>query len=203
MPTPPTQNQIRIIGGKWRSRKLHFPNLPTLRPTPNRVRETLFNWLSPYIVDTSCLDLFAGSGALGFEALSRGARSVVMVDASAAVIQQLRENAALLHAEKEVILYCKSIPLDVSSLEPKAQPFFSAQTAPFDIVFLDPPFHKNYLPGCCAWLENNVLLSKDALIYVEAESSVLDALPIPAHWTILRQKKAGEVGYFLIKIEKS
>lgn len=182
----PPKNQIRIIGGKWRSRKLHFPDLPTLRPTPNRVRETLFNWLSPYIVGTHCLDLFAGSGALGFEALSRGANSVVMVDQSKEVVQQLRENAVLLAAEKEVMLYCSEVPSDQLRFDQNL----------FDIVFLDPPFHKNYVSTCCEWLENAGCLAKNALIYIEAESSL--QLSLPEHWTVMRQKKAGEVGYYLV-----
>jgi 16S rRNA (guanine966-N2)-methyltransferase len=186
-----TQNQIRIIGGKWRSRKLNFLPHPDLRPTPNRIRETLFNWLAPHIVGARCLDLFAGSGALGFEALSRGAHSVVMVDQSLEIIAQLRANAVLLQAEKEVSLYCHHVSADA----------FLLQKSPFNIVFLDPPFHKNYLPNCCAWLENTKQLAENALVYIEAES-MLPTLPIPAHWKIVRQKKAGQVGYFLVRVEK-
>jgi 16S rRNA (guanine966-N2)-methyltransferase len=184
----PTKNEVRIIGGKWRSRKLRFPDLPELRPTPDRVRETLFNWLSPYVVGARCLDLFAGSGALGFEALSRGASSVVMVDQSAVVVQQLQANALLLAAEKEVVLSCSQVPNEQLLLDQNA----------FDIIFLDPPFHKNYLATCCEWLENANCLAKNALIYIEAESSLRPPLPIPKNWTLLREKKAGEVGYYLV-----
>lgn len=185
-------NQIRIIGGKWRSRKLCFPDLPELRPTPNRVRETLFNWLSPYIVGTHCLDLFAGSGALGFEALSRGAHSVVMVDQSATVTQQLQANAILLGAEKEVTFYCNKVP----------DHHFLLREKPFDIVFLDPPFHKNYLSTCAQWLEKAVSLAPNAFIYIEVESHLPLPLPIPSNWTVLKQKKTGQVGYYLTRIKK-
>jgi len=182
-----SKNQIRIIGGKWRSRKLRFPDLPDLRPTPDRVRETLFNWLSPHIVGSRCLDLFAGSGALGFEALSRGASAVAMVDQSTVVIQQLRANAVLLNAEKEAKFYCSKVP--------DAQ--LNIPDAPFDIVFLDPPFHKDYLSACCQWLEHMQYLAQNALIYIEVESSLQPPLPLPPNWTLLRQQKAGQVGYYL------
>lgn len=184
----PHKNQIRIIGGQWRSRKLSFPDVPGLRPTPDRVRETLFNWLSPYIVGAHCLDLFAGSGALGFEALSRGAASVLMVDQSQPVIQQLRENALLLKSEQEVQLHCGSVPNVQLSI-----------AQPYDIVFLDPPFQQNYLSACCQWLEQLNCLANNALIYIEAEAKLALPLPIPAHWEMLRQQRAGQVGYYLLR----
>jgi len=186
-----TKNQVRIIGGKWRSRKLHFPDLPTLRPTPDRVRETLFNWLSPYIVGARCLDLFAGSGALGFEALSRGAASVVMIDQSPVVIKQLRENAKILNTEKDMEFFCESIPSKTFSLSPHQ----------FDIVFLDPPFHQNYISQCCEWLEDTHCLAENALIYIEIESNMPQPLPIPESWKILKSQKAGQVSAYLIKKE--
>ncbi len=182
------EGQIRIIGGRWRSRKLHFPAIEGLRPTPDRVRETLFNWLAPIVNGARCLDLFAGSGALGFEALSRGAAHVAMIDQSKEVVAQLRKNAELLQAD-HIEFYCAQLP-----------PFPSAlQNYVFDIVFLDPPFHQNYIAKCVQWLEENPqCLAEEALIYIECESD-LDPLPIPDHWQLLRTKKAGEVGYHLVK----
>jgi len=188
-------NQTHIIAGKWRSRKLNFPDLPTLRPTPNRVRETLFNWLSNNIVGAYCLDCFAGSGALGFEALSRGAAWVTMIDNSKNVVENLKVNAALLGA-KTIDFHCAKFPF----LEPR----FAEN--PFDIVFLDPPYHQGLIAICCEFLEKNHYLKEGALIYIEAERK-LTSLPIPENWHILKSQKAGQVGYHLIlreaKLSKS
>ncbi|HVV69682.1 MAG TPA: 16S rRNA (guanine(966)-N(2))-methyltransferase RsmD [Gammaproteobacteria bacterium] len=184
-------SQVRIIGGKWRSRKITFPNVAGLRPTPNRVRETLFNWLAPHIHNAKCLDLFAGSGALGFEALSRGAHSVVMVEQSAQVVAQLHTNAKLLAAEALAEIFCQRIEPQVSIL----------QNRQFDIVFLDPPFHQGWIPLCCQLLEISQCLTPGALIYIEAECE-LQPLPIPSNWNILRQQKAGQVSYYLIQYAK-
>lgn len=181
------KNTIRIIGGNWRSRLIDFPAIDGLRPTPDRVRETLFNWLMSSLQGARCLDLFAGSGALGFEALSRGARSVVMVDQSQQVVLQLIKNAKLLHAEHAQII-CGSFPEVVQSID--------AQT--FDIVFLDPPFHKNLISSCCQWLEESQRLSAAALIYIEAEKE-LQPLPVPQNWQIIHSKTAGQVGYHLLQ----
>ncbi len=184
------KNQVRIISGKWRSRKLHFLDSPGLRPTPNRVRETLFNWLMSHIMGAHCLDLFAGSGALSFEALSRGAASVLLVDQSSQVIAQLQHQAILFQAEKEAKFICTRIPDDK----------IFAQQPPFDIVFLDPPFHQNDLATCCQWLVKNACLSQDALIYIEAERSLALKSILPEHWIIHRNQTAGQVGYYLISI---
>lgn len=184
------KNVLRIIGGKWRSRLIHFPEIAEIRPTPNRVRETLFNWLAPWIAGARCLDLFAGSGALGFEASSRGASFVLMIDRSLAVVQQLRENTKLLDAT--VQCECLQVPDDS---------IWDNQTG-FDIIFLDPPFHQDYLQRCCQWLENSNHVNDGALIYIEAERE-LQPLPIPAHWQILKNKIAGQVGYYLVKYAKS
>lgn len=181
--------QLRIIGGQWRSRILRFPSVEGLRPTPDRVRETLFNWLADKIMGATCLDVFAGSGALGFEALSRGASWVTMIDQSAIVANQLRENVQLLDVTERVAIYCGRIPQFKLPVLPQ----------PFDIVFLDPPFHHNWLPICCTWLEKLNCLAKNALIYIEAESQ-LPELPIPGHWEVLRSKKAGQVRYGLVSV---
>lgn len=183
------QNVLRIIGGKWRSRQIHFPDIAELRPTPNRVRETLFNWLTPWIAGARCLDLFAGSGALGFEASSRGASFVLMVDRSAPVVQQLRNNAQLLQAN--VQCECLQTPDDT---------IWDNQAA-FDIIFLDPPFHQNHLQQCCEWLEKSPCINENTLIYIEAECE-LQPLPIPAHWQVLKNKVAGQVAYYLVQYTK-
>lgn len=176
-------NTIRIISGKFRSRRLSFPDAKGLRPTPDRVRETLFNWLQKDIHSAVCLDLFAGSGALGFEALSRGASRVVMVDAAPVVVKQLEENARLLDVKNIDI-----IANDVSVSWPAFQERFS-------VVFLDPPFQANLLERCFQKLP--ACLLPGALIYVEMDSE--DGLPdLPEHWSVLKEKKAGAVSYYLL-----
>jgi 16S rRNA (guanine966-N2)-methyltransferase len=182
---PKANNEVRIIGGKWRSRKIKFSGNPYLRPTPNRVRETVFNWLDPVITNAVCLDMFAGSGALGFEALSRGAKSVIMMDKSKQVISDLKKNAVLLSAG-DIIFVCK----EFSS---KLHNFFKQQ---FDIVFLDPPFHKNLVQSCSQWLEQNDCLTQGAFIYTENES-VLKTIDMPSNWKLYRQKTTGQVCYSL------
>ncbi len=181
-----TTNQLRIIGGKWRNRKLKFSANVEVRPTPNRIRETLFNWLAPYIEGATCLDLFVGSGALGFEALSRGAKHVTMVDKSPEVIKILKDNAAVLGTEN-IDFYCVEF-------SPELKNFFNHK---FNIVFLDPPFYKNLIEPCSQWLEQQNCLTDDAFIYIEAESS-LKILPVPTSWKIYRSKIAGQVSYSLL-----
>ncbi len=180
-------SQVRIIGGQWRGRKINFPALEEVRPTPDRVRETLFNWLAPYIVDANCLDLFAGSGALSFEALSRGAKYVVMADKSPVVVQQLRANSLALQANN-IAIYETNVPqgLALSSEEP------------FDIVFLDPPFHQSLLKECAQWLEEKKLIHAQTFIYIEVERE-LKTLPIPAHWRILKSGKTQQIQYHLMQ----
>ncbi len=178
-------NQLRIIGGQWRSRKLTFPDSAGLRPTPDRVRETLFNWLQPIIHGARCLDLFAGSGALGFEALSRGASEVVMVDCDAQVTAFLRKHIDNLHAQGAQLVQADAL----NYLAAEAPP------APFDIVFLDPPFRHNLLLPCCQKLEEQAWLKAGARIYLEAESEF--TLALPQNWRITHSKRAGEVGYYL------
>lgn len=182
-------NKIRIIGGKWRGRKLKFVPIPGLRPTPNRLRETLFNWLAPVIEGAICLDLFAGSGALGFEALSRGASHVVMVDKSPQVIRTLKENAKMLGAEN-IEFICADSRLRGND-----------NIRTFDIVFLDPPFYQNLIKPCLDWLEKNKCLSPDAFVYVETEKS-LDISAFITHWDIYRSQTAGDVSSSLLRIKK-
>lgn len=179
------KNRIHIIGGKWRSRLLNFTETPALRPTPNRVRETLFNWLNPLLQDAVCLDLFSGSGALGFEALSRGAQRVTFVECSSILIQDLQRNANQLEATPQVSLLHQSIPN--IQLPP--------QDLPFNLVFMDPPFHQDWIPTTIAWLDTQLCLAKPAYIYLEAESNLQPILP--KHWKWMRSKIAGQVGYHL------
>lgn len=179
-------NQVRIVGGRWRGRKIVFPDLPGLRPTPDRVKETLFNWLAPVIHEAHCLDAFAGSGALGFEALSRGAVSVVMVEQSADAVLMLRENAKKLNATGLEVVH-GNFPYILTSYKKK-----------FDIVFLDPPFHQNLIEENAKWLEENHCLTEAALIYIETETQLSD-LELPFNWKIIRNKKAGNVNFYLVQ----
>ena len=181
-----SQGQIRIIGGKWRGRKLTVPSTPHLRPTPDRVRETVFNWLLPVIVDAYCLDAFAGSGALGFEALSRGAKAVVLVDAAQEAVKLLQQTATHFAADNAEI-YCANVPKQLRHPQ-----------KPFDIVFLDPPFQQNILLPTCFFLENEKFLAEQAYIYLEAPA-FLQQNDLPENWTLLKIKKAGQVAYHLAK----
>jgi 16S rRNA (guanine966-N2)-methyltransferase len=178
-------NRLRVIGGRWRGRKLEFPSLPGLRPTPDRVRETLFNWLAPVIEGARCLDLFAGSGALGLEAASRGAAEVLLVDASRVVTDQLRANVARLNAA------------GVTVIQADALAFLEAPACPFDIVFLDPPYRQGLLAPACARLEAGGWLKESARVYLEQErEEVFPALP--AGWVLLRSKTAGQMAFHLV-----
>ncbi|WP_368544184.1 16S rRNA (guanine(966)-N(2))-methyltransferase [Enterobacter soli] len=176
--------QIRIIGGQWRGRKLPVPDSPGLRPTTDRVRETLFNWLAPSMVDARCLDCFAGSGALGLEALSRYAGSATLLEMDRSVSQQLQQNLATLKAANAKVVNTNSLA------------FLAQPGTPHDVVFVDPPFRKGLLEETLALLENNGWLADGALIYVESE--VENGLPpVPVHWDLHREKVAGQVAYRL------
>ena len=180
--------QIRIIGGQWRGRKLPVPESPGLRPTTDRVRETLFNWLAPSIVDASCLDCFAGSGALGLEALSRYAASATLLEMERGVAQQLQKNLATLKASNAKVVNTNTLA------------FLAQAGAPHDIVFVDPPFRKGLLEETLKLLENNGWLSDEALIYIESE--VENGLPpVPMNWHVYREKVAGQVAYRLYQRE--
>tara|TARA_R110002167_G_scaffold6277_1_gene28754 strand:- start:137375 stop:137980 length:606 start_codon:yes stop_codon:yes gene_type:complete len=181
-------NSLRIIAGKWRSRKLSFPDLDGLRPTADRVRETLFNWLQERNVRADCLDLFAGSGACGIEALSRGARHVTFVDLSPLAIGAIRSNLALLQAS-EFELVCKDSLTWIGSNEKPGEPRF-------DIVFIDPPFASDLLVRAITMLERSGLLREDALIYLESAQEVATAY-VPENWQLRKSKRAGAVYYYL------
>ncbi len=181
---PRARQQLRIIAGRWRGRRIDFPDLPELRPTPDRVRETLFNWLQEIVEGSRCLDLFAGSGALGFEAASRGAASVVMVDRDPKVVQHLRRQAGMLGAAQ------------VEMILAQAQAYLAPSPPPFDIVFLDPPFESGLLADVCQALEQHCVLKTGARIYLETRASA-EPPPIPGSWTMLKSRRAGQVGYHL------
>lgn len=178
------EGQVRIIGGQWRGRKLLVPLQPDLRPTPDRVRETLFNWLSPVIAGAYCLDPFAGSGALGFEALSRGAAHVVMIDQSPSVVKVLEEQAKIFKTNNAEI-YRGNMPLQLK--EPNQ---------PFDVVFLDPPFKESLLLPTCFFLEEKGYLSPNATIYLESREPLLPE-SLPSNWQLIKSKVAGQVAYHL------
>lgn len=195
-----TQGEVRIIGGKWRSRKLRFPVVQGLRPSTDRIRETVFNWLTPYIEGVNVLDLYAGSGAFGFEAVSRGANSAVFIDKSKEVVEYLQKQIELFKADN-CIAYASQIPFEMNLFTRLWPQFFSENnlTPPvFDLIFIDPPFHQGLIKTTCAWLETQKYISDDAIIYLETEES-LDPLPIPTHWEIIRSKTSGQVGYHLAK----
>ena len=177
-------SHLRIIGGRWRGQHLRFPALPNLRPTPDRVRETLFNWLTPLISGAHCLDLFAGSGALGIEALSRGANEVVFIEQHPTAVRQLRENLTKLGS------------LQTQVIQTDALAWLQNAAIPFDIIFLDPPFNQDLLLPICTTLAHNGWLQPGARIYLETERS-LQYLVLPANWKILREKSAGRVSYGL------
>jgi len=180
---------VRIIGGQWRGRQIKVLSDPNLRPTPDRVRETLFNWLMGHIVNASCLDLFAGTGVLGFEALSRGAKRVVFVDNFAPGVQALKSIAAQLGAADQ----CEIVRSDALSWLEK--PTHSA----FDVIFLDPPYREQtLLQQTIDRLANSPLISAKTLIYIEAPE-IISPDKLPSAWQLLKQKTAGEVAYHLVQ----
>ncbi|WP_269531124.1 16S rRNA (guanine(966)-N(2))-methyltransferase RsmD [Chitinimonas sp. BJYL2] len=184
MPKPAAKssrsNTVRIIAGQYRRRLLTFPDGDGLRPTPDRVRETLFNWLGQELHGLHCLDLFAGAGALGFEAASRGAARVVMIEMARPAQQALRDNRALLGAQA------------VELVSADAMAWLARCADRFDLVFLDPPFASDLLPKALALVVP--LLNDGARVYVESAK-----LPPLAGWETLREGKAGVVQYALLR----
>lgn len=183
------RGQLRIIGGRWRGRKFNFKPAPGLRPTTDRVRETLFNWLAPHVRDALCADLFAGSGALGLEALSRGARHCDFVDSSGAALAQIRSHLASVDAADGAHYH------QLSALD-----FLQRPRTPYDIVFIDPPFGMELVGPTCRLLAEHRLLPKDALVYVESGTRE-NIPPMPPEWSLYREKSAGEVSYRLYIID--
>ncbi len=180
-----SRNKVRIIAGKWRSRQLSFTgDVETLRPTPDRVRETVFNWLQNKIAGARCLDLFTGSGALAFEACSREAVSMTAIDNSREVIEVIMENCQLLDCQNMSIIHSDAID------------WLKKNTGiePYDIIFLDPPYNLDLLDECCQLLESANLLKPGSVVYLESNSP-LENIKLPSTWRWLKSKKAGQV-YF-------
>ncbi len=177
---------LRLIGGIWRGRKLTFPEVDGLRPTSDRTRETVFNWLQPYIGDSRCLDLFAGSGALGFEAASRGAAEVTLVENNQQAFLQLKQHAEILQTSNCFIKNTTAVHV-ISELKRKV-----------DIVFIDPPYQLNLWTSTANDLVAYDVLNDGALIYLEYPAKQ-DMPELPATWHLLKEKKAGDVKYCLFE----
>jgi 16S rRNA (guanine966-N2)-methyltransferase len=190
------QGQCRIIAGKWRGRIIRFEDAEGLRPTTDRIRETVFNWLQPYLSQSHCLDLFAGSGVLGFEALSRGASEVVFIEQNKTTVDNLKRNSQKLDAANTVILHKETLAwLDMMSSAADNRQQYSSQT--FDLVFLDPPFRSELLQKSSFLLNSSGCLAENAIIYVE--HAVDDTVTLPDNWQCLKEKKSGQVAYKLFE----
>jgi 16S rRNA (guanine966-N2)-methyltransferase len=179
-------NQLRIVGGRWRGMRIDFPDVEAIRPSPDRVRETLFNWLQTHIVGARCLDLFAGSGALGIEALSRGASAVTFVDREPQIGRHLTQTLQRLGATGATVKTEDAVR------------FLERTPEPFDLVFLDPPFASTLLQAVFAKLPQG-WLAPEAHIYVECPADV-PMPPLSAGWSVHRSKQAGQVGYHLLRV---
>ncbi|MFI4918975.1 MAG: 16S rRNA (guanine(966)-N(2))-methyltransferase RsmD [Legionellales bacterium] len=178
------KQEIRIIGGLYKGKKINFPETEGLRPTPGRVRETLFNWLMHVIQDARCLDAFAGSGALGLEAFSRGAAQITLIEQSATAHAQL----------KKIIMAFNSPKLKLIHTDTKL--YFQKQHEPFDLIFLDPPFTQDIIPQCLHDIAKNNILAQDGLVYVESANIInIDK----NQWQQIKLKQAGQVVYGLFK----
>jgi 16S rRNA (guanine966-N2)-methyltransferase len=173
-------NQVRINAGVWRSRVLKFPTVEGLRPTPDRVRQTVFNWLGQDLTGKTCLDLFAGTGAMGFEALSRNAKNVTMIEQSGVAFKALKQNETLLNASNVLIL------------QQDALVFLSQNKQLFDIIFCDPPYNKSWLTQLLPLLKQHLALN--GRLYVEAEYALQD----DDVWQVQKCGKAGNVVYHLL-----
>ena len=186
-------NTVRINAGEWRSRLIKFPDAEGLRPTPERVRQTVFNWLGQDLTGLNCLDLFSGTGVMGFEALSRGAIAVTLVEKSSPAYKALISNKQLLQADKANILHQDALQ------------FLNQNTLIFNIIFLDPPYNQEWLPKLLPLIAKH--LHAEGLVYVEAEyaldeSQLNASAGFMADWQIVKQNKAGNVFYHLLKAQK-
>lgn len=180
-------SELRIIGGQFRSRKIAFSEEDGLRPTHNRIRETLFNWLAPTIENSICLDAFAGSGALGFEAISRGAKHTTFCDISIKAIQSIKSNAAILKITNADFMPCDFT--QQNTLKNK-----------FDIIFLDPPFQKNLILKSCEMITENNLLNSHGQIYLEFQKNSVDLSLLPKNWTVKKHKETNTIEYILCEL---
>lgn len=183
------RDQCRVVAGKWRGRIIRFEDAEGLRPTTGRIRETVFNWLQPYLLKSVCLDCFAGSGILGFEAISRGAADVVFVEKHGATAKNIKASVDLLKADNASVVHA-----DVLSWLQSAKTAASYHKV-FDLVFLDPPFRSGLLAKSSALLVSSGCLAEDAIIYVE--HAVDEDVVLPDNWTCIKEKKAGQVHYQL------
>lgn len=181
---------VRIIAGQWRGKKLAVKDLTGLRPTTDRIKETVFNWLMFDIADKKVLDAFAGAGSLGFEALSRGAAHVTLIEKQKQAAMQLSSNLAELKATNAQV-----IQQDCLS-------FLQQQQAPFDLIFIDPPFRQDLAAKCCILLEERQLLTDNALVYIETEIELKTAF-WPQHWQLKKEKAAGQVVSRLFAVEQN
>ena len=179
--------RLRIVAGKWRSRLLEIADVPGLRPTSARIRETVFNWLAPGLAGARCLDLFAGTGALGLEALSRGAAHCDLVEKSARAVATLLSNVATLKSEDATVHATDALDF-----------LRQADAGKFDIVFLDPPFAADMLSDLCRLLDEGSLLAENASVYIEEDRSG-PAFELPARWRVMKTKNAGNVRYSLVE----
>lgn len=191
MGEPP--GKVRIIGGRWRGRQIPVPKFERVRPTPARARETLFNWLMPHIQQAVCLDLFSGSGILGFEALSRGADFVTFVEANKKAVSHLFKMQEVLECYDSV----KAIEAKLPLVHPN-----KIKRQPCDIVFIDPPYHTDLIEQSLAWLIDNNLLANEALIYIESAIDQTLA-PLPETLKVLKDKVASKVRYQLLEFVES
>ena len=183
----PQRGRLRIVAGNWRSRLLEIADVPGLRPTAERIRETVFNWLTPHLAGARCLDLFAGTGALGLEALSRGAADVLFVETSPVAVRTLLKNIASLQATNATVRRADA----VNYLQhPGADQF--------EIVFLDPPFADDLHGDLCKLLDESTILAVDALVYIEEDRAKPEVV-LPPDWQTLKTKSAGNVRYSLVK----
>ncbi len=200
--TKTVNNSVRIIGGTWRSRRVNFAIDAGIRPTPDRVRETLFNWLRNEVPGARCLDLFAGSGVLGLEALSRGARHATFVEKSATAAQLIRDCLKTFGGTGAVIETDAARWLGLAP-PASAQPQDPAglRAGPFDLVFLDPPFAQDWLPRILASLHAGAWVAPGGLVYLECERGS-GAPALPLGWDMLKSKSAGEVGYHLARTSR-
>jgi 16S rRNA (guanine966-N2)-methyltransferase len=182
----PTMGSVRIISGLWKGKKLPVHDAEGLRPTTDRVKETLFNWIAQDVPAARCLDLFAGSGSLGFEAASRQAEEVNMVELNLSVYKQLQTNITALNASNITLHHGDALS------------YLSQPATPHHIVFIDPPFRKELLQEVMDKLEKNGWLTDDAMIYIESEKE-LPLNNIPENWSLYREKQAGQVCYRLFE----
>ena len=183
-------NQLRIIGGQWRGRKLSFPSVDGLRPTTDRVRETIFNWLMADIHGAQCLDLFAGSGALGLEALSRGAGLVDLIDNARPAVSQLQQNLQQLDANHGQVFHANAAEWLQHNTDKR-----------YDIIFLDPPFGQHLAQTCVQLINQQAMLKPGGWLYLEMGKQ--EPLPaLPPNWQLYREKFAGQVCYRLYKLPR-